>query len=322
MNANNVAAMIVSTVQKSNLNFYIQESPYSLNINLRKSFIKNRNGATVSPSSSFIQNNNEVNDTSEKLKVEKLELENSSLTDALRQLQVELQKAHDAVHEFDKLRKENIALKHDNDNLKKDCEKLLIDKEATATEMIFLENKNNSLEEQIKGINEENERCINKITSIKNEIDNKLTVKEVELKEAIEEKIKLEEKVTGLLDVLYGCPECGCNACECTSSVMGENSESDRNVDSPPPFLTHAAASYEIPAPLPPPPSSGPPWTPPPTPPCESCGGINFGPSPSSLCFVCISPPESKTPPDRSDSPSWTPPGTPPQQREGKARIL
>ena len=74
MNANNVAAMIVSTVQESNLNFFIQESPFSININLRKSFIKNKNGDT-----SIIQNNNEVNNTSEKLRVEKLELENSSL---------------------------------------------------------------------------------------------------------------------------------------------------------------------------------------------------------------------------------------------------
>ena len=86
MNANTVAAMIVSTVQKSNLNFYIQESPYSVNINLRKSFIKNKNGATMLPHSSFIQNNNEVNNASEKLKVKKLELENCSLNDALRQL--------------------------------------------------------------------------------------------------------------------------------------------------------------------------------------------------------------------------------------------
>ena len=317
MNANTVAAMIVSTVQKSNLNFYIQESPYSININLRKSFIKNKNGATLLPESSITQNNNKYNNASENLKVEKLELENSSLNDALRQLQVKLQ---EALHEVDKVQKENIALKRNDDELKKESEKLLIDKKATAAKIVKLENKNVSLEKQIKLVKEENETHVDEITIIKNEI----AVKEVELQESIEEKTKLEEKVTGLLDVLYGCPECGCNSCECTSSIFGENSESDRNIDSPPPsFLTPpAAVSCVIPAPLLPPPSSGASWTPPPTPPCESCGGINFGPSPSSICFVCISPLESKAPPDRSDSPSWTPPGTPPQQREGQARIL
>ena len=212
MNANTVAAMIVSTVQKSNLNFYIQESPYSVNINLRKSFIKNKNGATMLPHSSFIQNNNEVNNASEKLKVEKLELENCSLNDVLRQLQVKLQEAHDALNELDKLRIENIDLKHSYGNLKKDREKILIEKKATATEINRLENKNNSLEEQIKCIKEENESHINEITRIKNEKENELAVKEVELKEAVEEKLKLEEKVTGLLDVLYGCPECGSNS--------------------------------------------------------------------------------------------------------------
>ena len=68
MNANDVAAMIVSNVQKSNLNFCLQESPFFLNINLRKSFIKNKNVNTT-----IIQSNNEdnYNKASEKLKVEK-----------------------------------------------------------------------------------------------------------------------------------------------------------------------------------------------------------------------------------------------------------
>ena len=341
MNANDAAAMIVSTVQKSNLNFYIQESPFSLNINLRKSFIKNKNGGTILPHSSFMQHNNEVNKASEKLKVEKLELENSILS-------AKLQEACDALHEngillekakqenkkslfetnktsdvVDKLQKENLALKRKNDDLEKDNEKLLTDLKATTRdvmaknkEIIRLENKNNNLEEEMKTIKEENESRMDEITSIKNEKDNNLAVKEIELSEAIEEKTKLEKKVTDLLDVLYGCPECGCNSCECASSFTGENSEEEMTIDSPLPLLTPSAAlPSKIPAPILPPPSSGSLWIPPPTPPCESCGGINFGPSPSSLCFGCIPPLESKTP-------SWTPPGTPPHQQEGKARIL
>ena len=41
---NHAAAAIISSVKKSNLNFYIQESPFSIFINLRKTFIKNRSG--------------------------------------------------------------------------------------------------------------------------------------------------------------------------------------------------------------------------------------------------------------------------------------
>ena len=314
MSANDVAAMIVSTVQKSNLNFYLQESPFSININLRKSFIKNKNA-----NNTIIQNNNKDNNNnaSEKLKVEKLELENSSLYNSLRQIQAKLQEANDALHEVkqdnlkevEKLGNENLDLKLKNDELKKSNEKL--------------GNENNNLVEQLKIIKTENKSRINEITGIKNEINDKLAVKEVELNEAVEEKVKLEKKVTDLLDVLYGCPECGCNLCECNSSLSGDNSDADRNIGSPLPSLTPAAAvSFETPASLIPPPSSRSPWIPPPTPPCESCGGINFGPSPSSLCFECIPPLESKPPPDSSDSPSRTPPGTPPQQREGKARTL
>ena len=154
MNANDAAAMIVSTVQKSNLNFYIQESPFSLNINLRKSFIKNKNGGTILPHSSFMQHNNEVNKASEKLKVEKLELENSILS-------AKLQEACDALHEngillekakqenkkslfetnktsdvVDKLQKENLALKRKNDDLEKDNEKLLTDLKATTRDVM------------------------------------------------------------------------------------------------------------------------------------------------------------------------------------------
>ena len=116
MSANDVAAMIVSTVQKSNLNFYLQESPFSININLRKSFIKNKNA-----NNTIIQNNNKDNNNnaSEKLKVEKLELENSSLYNSLRQIQAKLQEANDAIHEVkqdnskevEKLRNENLDLK-------------------------------------------------------------------------------------------------------------------------------------------------------------------------------------------------------------------
>ena len=75
------------------MNFLIQESPFSLNINIRKSFIKNKDGYSVSLSVSIIENSNKIDEASEgqKMKLEKLEIENSSLSDSLEQLKVELQ---------------------------------------------------------------------------------------------------------------------------------------------------------------------------------------------------------------------------------------
>ena len=145
------------------------------------------------------------------------------------------------------------------------------------------------------------------------QLKEELAVKDDELGKTLKEKIKLEEKLNSLLDVLYGCPECGLNNCECDDHVKEDESDPEsssfpqhlESQPSPPP--TTPAAQ------LPPPPCSGllSPWSPPPNPPCTGCGGINFGPSPSNLCIICIPPPQSNSP-QNSRSPSRTPPGTPP----------
>ena len=44
MDANYAANIVISLVTKSNLNYCIQESPFSLFINLFKTFIKNKSG--------------------------------------------------------------------------------------------------------------------------------------------------------------------------------------------------------------------------------------------------------------------------------------
>ena len=62
MDATNAANAIISSVTKSNLNYYIQESPFSLFINLRKTFIKNKTGNVVlyqAPTSDATENTNE-----------------------------------------------------------------------------------------------------------------------------------------------------------------------------------------------------------------------------------------------------------------------
>ena len=161
------------------------------------------------------------------------------------------------------------------------------DKRAKSIEKVNnqLEAKNSDLTEQIE-----------RYKAVKNKED-----------ELIKEKEKLEEKVNSLLDVLYGCPECGLYSCEC--DAVGDNSGQDQIIQqaTPPKLLL---------AQLPPPLSNGsPPWTPPPTPPCLKCGGINYGPSPDSLCFDCLPPLKCAPHPSCSSSPSRTPPGSPPQRR-------
>ena len=44
MDANQTSEVILNLVRKSNLNFNIIESPFSVTITLKKSFIKNKNG--------------------------------------------------------------------------------------------------------------------------------------------------------------------------------------------------------------------------------------------------------------------------------------
>ena len=77
MSATNAAAVVLSAVKKSNLNYYIQESPFSLMINLRKTFIKNKDGYILYPPPS-VTTEEDTND--EKLKIEKLEKEMSNLS--------------------------------------------------------------------------------------------------------------------------------------------------------------------------------------------------------------------------------------------------
>ena len=147
------------------------------------------------------------------------------------------------------------------------------------------------------------------------QLKKQLETKNKELEEAIEERGKLKEKVDSLLDVLYGCPECGLHECECNDSVEEVNSISNpiitistEQCEETSQLSLPCATSFEILSPC----SRLSPWTPPPTPPCENCGGENFGPSPSSVCFACIPPLPTTSQPRRS-SPSNTPPGTPPQ---------
>ena len=71
MDANNATDVIVNTVKKSNLNFFIQESPFSLIINLRKTFIKTKTGLVLT--SDLSEGEETAAAIVDEVKVEKLE---------------------------------------------------------------------------------------------------------------------------------------------------------------------------------------------------------------------------------------------------------
>ena len=111
MDANSAVDMIVSTVKTSNLNFLIQESPFSLQINLRKTFIKNKNGMTLQP----VCKNDTACKIDQKVQIKKMEQENSTLHDFIKRLEDETREA------FNKL---NINLENENTVLSKKKAKL------------------------------------------------------------------------------------------------------------------------------------------------------------------------------------------------------
>ena len=89
MDANSAVDVIISTVKNSNLNFLLQESPFSLQINIRKTFIKNKDGTILQP---IIEQNE---------KIGKLKQDNSSLNDLAKQLEAELFETRDSLYKLE-----------------------------------------------------------------------------------------------------------------------------------------------------------------------------------------------------------------------------
>ena len=84
MDAKSTADVIISCVKKSNLNYQIQESPFSLLITtLMKTFIKNNNGDQLLPSSDIFI---DVDALKHKVTVGNLEEEKMSLRNTVNHL--------------------------------------------------------------------------------------------------------------------------------------------------------------------------------------------------------------------------------------------
>ena len=313
--------LLISYLKKSNLNFQLVETPFAARIEIRKTFIKDKTG-NLRTSELAHFTSSEVFEEEKKHFVanqDALLKENESLQNQLLCCQKNLASSEIDIKQLHIsqtiLEKNKDDLEHALEEKKSEIdllEKSLENKEAinNATKD-ELDQSNRTLkakEKEIIKIKSEEENLSTNCNVLKSEISNKniefkekLAKKDTALDEAFKEKAQLEEKVNSLLDLLYGCNGCGFMNCECSEDEAEPNS-SDRS-----------PLSLEPRHPLPPGNDLSS-WAPPPTPPCESCGGINFGPSPSSLCFACVPPLQSKAA-SYNNSPSRTPPGTPPRMR-------
>ena len=90
MDPNKTSELLLSLIRKSQLNFVIEESPYSVSINLRKTFIQSRSGNPIICEESleeFIENKH-LKDA-----LEKSESEQESFRKATHDISIKLEKA-------------------------------------------------------------------------------------------------------------------------------------------------------------------------------------------------------------------------------------
>ena len=152
MDANTAVDMIVSTVKNSNLNFFVQESPFSLQINIRKTFIKNKDGTILQP---IIKQN---------VKIANLEQENSSLNDLVKRLQAELFETRDSLHKLEN--EKTVEALINKNNTGKEMEKLKRKKSELHMEIETLRrerdvaSKNTKSQEQEINVLEEKNYCL------------------------------------------------------------------------------------------------------------------------------------------------------------------
>ena len=96
MDPNKICDVLLTYIKNSKLNFNLSETPFAVSINLKKSFIRDRNGAPKYPTSVFsdtsIQN---VLDENKSLKssIDQYEIDQDSFKTAIHDLDMKLQKA-------------------------------------------------------------------------------------------------------------------------------------------------------------------------------------------------------------------------------------
>ena len=146
MNASQVCDFLIRTLKSSCLNFYLQETPFAVNINVKKTFIQNRAGVEVNPDvNNFlcVKCNAAEKNVEVKSRTNEDDENYNDLNDAIYELRIKLDKAENELSEtkFDKdelvkelieakatlnkvIEKNTLEIQQYKDDLKKEKEKL------------------------------------------------------------------------------------------------------------------------------------------------------------------------------------------------------
>ena len=212
----------------------------------------------------------------------------------------------EATKVFEEMKKWNEVVAKKDDEIK--CLENVIRNNIAAISRIEIEKtelqKNiKSEEKEVSEIEKSNKGHQITIKALKKQFNQQLEVKDDTLNKLAKKNKDLEEKVDSLLDLLYGCNDCGRfgDSCEC-DELEGDNIESsppDQHVfhqPSPPPVVTSVKPDVH-------------PLTSSTTHPTMQYTWW------SKLCFGCTPPLTIPDTPPCTKSPSRTPPGTPPPLR-------
>ena len=138
MDASHTCDMIISEIKSSNLNFSLKESLFSVEVSIKKTYIKDRNGNEISgPKESklfIVKNNPNLVAENEALRedVHYLEKEKATLEHALNNLALKLEKAKHEIGELIEQKKKSIVSR---EIIEKDLAQKIIDNSNLETEI-------------------------------------------------------------------------------------------------------------------------------------------------------------------------------------------
>ena len=223
---------ILYQIQSSNLNFQLQISPFSANISIKRSPVKDRSGSPICPPATSTSSLSNTSDDTviESLNSKILELESS--LESLRCVNKQAVRNSEAANQKAKLAEANHSIKIEcNEIVQKDLENQNLLVESLRVKLSDMSEENRSLLRTIKNQSEEiqdlvrsnthskeaSERLNKKLCETKNrfEKEKKDIVKECKSKmkglkrdlgEEIRQKTKLEEKLHDALTIVKNRP--------------------------------------------------------------------------------------------------------------------
>ena len=149
--------LLLTHVRSSNLNYSLNESPFSVSLSIRKSFIKDKNGVEQVPSGFFLQNGRHIVDEKETLGLVHDEKTFKYLVSQ-----------HE--HEKEALENENHNLRSELTKMVSEKNKIKIAKAATEKELVKKKSEIASKEEEVNDLIFENETLSESLDRAKSDI--------------------------------------------------------------------------------------------------------------------------------------------------------